>query len=177
MSNIFKKSIIDVMVESANSEEYALNDLFDDETEKEFNAAIDDIAELSESLRYTPEMVPVIQHENKFYIDLSDVYRVMECCNDECPNGEESDEFDIVSNIIDANDDEGMTLENTFILVESKEYMMNIISEAKAAIKSKSGINKKTGKAKLTAAADVFKNMKNKGLQLVKKKAKKKKKK
>ncbi|MCK9308832.1 MAG: hypothetical protein M0P99_00995, partial [Candidatus Cloacimonetes bacterium] len=62
MSSIFQKSIIDVMIESANSEEYALNDLFDDETEKEFNAAIDDIAELQESLVYTPDMVPVIKH-------------------------------------------------------------------------------------------------------------------
>jgi len=165
------------MVESANSEEYALNDLFDDETEKEFNAAIDDIAELQESLRYTPEMVPVIQHENKFYIDLGDVYRVMECYNDDCEEGDESDEFNVVSSIISANDDEGMTLENTFVVVESKEYMMGIISEAKAATKSKSGVDKKTGKARLTAAADAFKDMKNKGLQLIKKKGKKKKKK
>lgn len=171
MSSIFQKSIIDVMVESANSEEYTLNDLFDDETEKEFNAAIDDIAELQESLVYTPDMVPVIKHENNFYIDLGDVYKVMECSNDDC------DEFDAVSNIVSANDDEGMTLENTFIVVESKEYMMNIIAEAKAATKSKSGVNKKTGKARLTAAADAFKNMKNKGLRLVKKKVKKKKKK
>jgi len=171
--DMFKKSIIDVMVESANAEEFMINDLFDDETEKEFNDAIDSIGELQESLIFTADMVPVIKHENNFYIDLGDVYRVMECSSDDC----EEDEFDAVSTIISANDDEGMTLENTFIVVESKEHMMKIVSEAKAAVKSKSGINKKTGKAKLTAAADVFKNMKNKGLKLIKKKAKKKKKK
>ena len=168
--DMFKKSIIDVMVESANAEEFMINDLFDDETEKEFNDAIDSIGELQESLMFTADMVPVIKHENNFYIDLGDVYRIMECSDDE-------DEFNAVSAIISANDDEGMTLENTFIVVESKEHMMNIVSEAKAAVKSKSGINKKNGKAKLTAAADVFKNMKNKGLKLIKKKAKKKKKK
>ncbi len=171
--DMFKKSIIDVMVESASTEEFMINDLFDDETEKEFNNAINSIGELQESLIFTADMVPVIKHENNFYIDLGDVYRIMECSNEEC----EDDEFDVVSSIIDANDDEGMTLENTFIVVESKEHMMKIVSEAKAAVKSKSGINKKTGKAKLTAAADVFKNMKNKGLKLIKKKAKKKKKK
>ena len=175
--DMFKKSIIDVMVESTKVEDFELNDLFDDETEKEFNAAIDSIGELQESLVYTPDMVPVIKHESNFYIDLGDVYRVMECSNDDCEEDNEDDEFDIVSSIIDANDDEGMTLENTFIVVESKEHMMKIVSEARAAVKSKSGISKKNGKAKLTAAADVFKNMKNKGLKLVKKKAKKKKKK
>ena len=168
--DMFKKSIIDVMVESANAEEFALNDLFDEEIEKEFNDAIDSIGELQESLMFTADMVPVIKHENNFYIDLGDVYRIMECSGDDC----EDDEFSAVSAIISANDDEGMTLENTFIVVESKEHMMNIVSEAKAAVKSKSGINKKNGKAKLTAAADVFKNMKNKGLKLIKKKAKKK---
>ena len=171
--DMFKKSIIDVMVESANAEEFAINDLFDDETEKEFNDAIDSIGELQESLMFTADMVPVIKHENNFYIDLGDVYRIMECSDEEC----EDDEFDVVSAVISANDNEGMTLENTFIIVESKEHMMKIVSEARVAIKSKSGINKKTGKAKLTAAADVFKNMKNKGLKLIKKKTKKKKKK
>ncbi|MCK9199102.1 MAG: hypothetical protein M0P49_05820 [Bacilli bacterium] len=171
--DMFKKSIIDVMVESAKVEDFELNDLFDDETEKEFNAAIDSIGELQESLIFTPDMVPVIKHENNFYIDLGDIYRIMECSDEEC----EDDEFDVVSSVISANDDEGMTLENTFIVVESKEHMMKIVSEAKAAVKSKSGIGKKNGKAKLTAAADVFKNMKNKGLKLIKKKGKKKKKK
>jgi len=173
VNSIIQKSIIDIMVESAKVEDFEINDLFDDETEKKFNDEIDSIAELEVSLIYTADMVPVIKHENNFYIDIGDVYRVMECSNDDS----EEDELDAVSAIVSANDDEGMTLENTFIVVESKEYMTKIISEARAAVKSKSGISKKNGKAKLTAASDVFKNMKNKGLKLVKKKGKKKKKK
>lgn len=68
-----------------------------------------------------------------------------------------------------------MTMENTYILIESQEDFIRDIIEIAEAAKS-GGVALKNGKAKLKKADQVFKNLKNNGLKVAKKKSKKKKK-
>lgn len=68
-----------------------------------------------------------------------------------------------------------MTMENTYIVIESETELINYIYQVSEAAKS-GGIAMKHGKAKLKKADQVFKNLKNAGLKVIKKSKKSKKK-
>lgn len=65
-----------------------------------------------------------------------------------------------------------MTLENTYIVIESEDEIGSYIDEVCESAKT-GGVALKNGKAKLKKADAVFKNLKNHGLKVVKKQSKK----
>lgn len=65
-----------------------------------------------------------------------------------------------------------MTMENTYIVIESEDNLLARIHDVSESAKS-GGVALKNGKAQLIKAEDAFKNMINHGLKVIKKKSKK----
>lgn len=166
---VFSKNIIGIMTEACKTESENIDNLSDGDVKQQLMSDIDDMEEIEESLLFRPEMVPVFEQNGKFYIDAIDLYRVMESCK-EC--GEACDEKEAIDKIIDSNKDDGVTLEQTYVVFESDTYLKKVIKEMEEDIKNTSDVSKKAEKrAVFITTKDAFKNVINMGIQVAKKKS------
>lgn len=128
----------------------------------------EDMEELEDDIECTVEMVNVIENydeytsKSKYLVEMGDLARYME-----------SSTLDIENAVLSIANENGIEKDNIYVVVESQEYIDELIQEAKK--EKKLGFDKKLREIK--NANGLFKLMKTKGIKVAKKKSKKKKKK
>ena len=157
---MFIKDPYEILIEACKSECGECNDLIEDEVRQEIEDEYVEIEELEDDIEYNEDMVPVIQQEVeegfRYLVEMDNLAKFMDSVEEEDPE-------EALKRIADANELEEATM---CIVVESDQYIQQLISEAKTA--NKAGSKVKLGK--LSASAKLLKNLKNKGIKVLKKK-------
>lgn len=161
--SIFGKDPYDILMEACRSECGECDDLVEDEIEREIEDEYVEVEELEEELPYTAEMVNVIEQSieggNRYLIDIDDLAKFME---KEC----EDDPLEALKKIAKANNLEESSMH---VVIESDDFIEELLTEAKA--DNKAGSKKKLGK--VSGVTKLLKDIKNKGIKVLKKKSKK----
>jgi len=165
MADLFTKSIIDILNEASDCEACSNEELeLDGELEDEY----DDVEELEDDIEYTEEMVNVILQESnsqtKYLIEYDNLCKLME-----------SKRMDIKEAMISVCEHNQISFSHAYLVLESDETFAEALNEAKASIKyANNPIDKTKNKKKVGKVYDTFKDIKNKGIKVLKKKSKKK---
>ena len=156
------KTGVELLAEACKTDESLLNSTDTSAVVAEAKEMLMSTMDVDEEIPMTPEMIPVIQKGNKYYVDFTSVYAVA--------NDMGADIGTIMNQIMDINSSEDnlITPKNLILTVESAEYFDQLIEEA-------CGGGKLAEKAKKTLkkATDTIKNMKKAGIKVAKKKCKK----
>jgi hypothetical protein len=158
------KSGIELLAEACKTD-FSMSDSMDTSSViAEANEVLTSTMDIEEEIPMTPEMIPVIQKGDKYYVDFSSVFAAA--------NDMGADIGAIMNQIMDVNSDGENTLtpKNLILTVESADYFDELIQEAK-----KGGSLGDKAKDLLKNATDTIKNMKKAGIKVGKKKSKKKK--
>ena len=163
------KNSLEILKEACDGEDLGLDDADLDDVEVGYEDIVGDIEELDdEELGYTEEMVNVIEQQtsngNRYLVEADSLAKYM-------LTQRITDVAEAMGNIAECNK---LDVEAMCLVIESDDYMMQLIEEARK-IKRAGG---KTGAraAELKSTVDVIKMVKTKGIKVVKKKSRKKKK-
>ena len=166
MSYLTKKNILDILSESAEIDAVMMDDFYDDDElddcmkEGNLDDIFDEFQDFDESVSYTEEMVNVIQFgSDEYLIEHDNLLKYME--SNSCSITEAMDRICGSNNI---------SINNTFLLMESKDDFIQALSEAKSALKSKDKSIKEKAAKKIKATSKQLKELKNKGIKVLKKK-------
>lgn len=160
------KNPLSIISEACETDDFNTEDL-DEEMEDEYEGEIlddyDDFEELEESITYTEEMVNIIAQPTssgqRYLMEYDSLAKYMVS----------SDTTDIEEAMKKVCESNNILFEDTCLLVESKQDMVEYLAEAKTKKRSKVKVNLNK---KLKTTANFFKTVKNKGIKVVKKKNK-----
>jgi hypothetical protein len=160
------RSGVELLAEACRTDFSMSNSMDTSSIIAEANEVLTSTMDVDETIPMTPEMIPVIQKGDKYYVDFSSVYAAA--------NDMGADIGAIMNQIMDVNSDGENTLtpKNLILTVESADYFDELIEEAKCG-----GALGDKAKGILKKATDTIKNMKKAGIKVAKKKSTKKKKK
>lgn len=158
-----------LLYEAARGEQFNSDDLAFSNDVDDIEDELDPLEELEESIHYTAEMVNVFEHvtakgDTLMLVECSDLQRFMECNDLELGELEKA--------IADVAKSNGVEVNNIAIVVESSEEIEEMLQEARK-VRTKSSKPMK----RLKDISDLSKMATNKGIKVVKRKAKKKNKK
>lgn len=163
---ILMRSKIDLMTESAMMENFATHNIEEGATDADLQFCMECVETFDMDMDYPAEAIPIIVKEskygNKYVVEYDMLHKLMETYD--------VDEVDAMNMLCEVN---GIDHDDLYLMIESYEYFAEKMQEAG----SKGGSNLKASKS-----ANLMKSvqdLKDKGIQLVKKgpkKAKKKKK-
>lgn len=164
MSNIFKNTI-DILSEAACTDDCMTNTddpNLDDEYSEEILSEYDDYDELDDDTNCTDEMVNVLADEknNRYLIEYDNLAKFMESAGITDPK-------EAMERVCECN---SINFADTYLVLESQQSMAEMIDEAKAKLSDKA---KKRVSNKLKSSAKFLKDVKNKGIKVLKKKNKK----
>ena len=151
-------SVLKVMTEASQCDTLNFDTCTDAEVDNSFNDLFSDIDEFGEDLIFNIEAVHGWQSGDKFLIESDSLFKFMES-NDLALE----EAYDAV--IEHYNLDES----KTFLVIESKEFYKEILTEAK---KAKRPRDKEEGLGKMQSVFDYFGKAKKKGIKLITKKKK-----
>lgn len=158
---MFAKNPYELIIESCSTECGTCDDMYEDDVEDELEDEMDDIEELEESIRYTAEMVPVIEHETytgtNYLVEMDMLAKFM-------TGAGVTDVPKALDMIAECN---GLERKYMALLIESDDVVAELIEEAKNEKRAK-GKSKKLGV--LDADKKLLKGLKLKGIKVVKKK-------
>lgn len=158
------KGITEVLSEACKTEDVNYTD--DCVSEEEFFEEIEELEELEDDIEYTEEMVNVISQETehgvRYMVEYCDLVRLM--------NSNEYTERQALARICECN---MLSYADTYVVIESSEDIIESIREAKDSAKSaEHPVDKANRKKKLDSASKAIRNLKNKGIKILKKKSK-----
>lgn len=167
MSDLFKRGMLDVLVEACYNESLGEDDEYEvDQDLEDLEDDYEDIEEIEDDIEYTEEMVNVICQEtslgNRYVIEYDNLVKLMETKN--IDNAKKAMEMVCEHNSI--------SIADTYLLLESNEYISEIIEEQE----KKEEIFRKKSDKKFRNSYKVFRQLKDDGVKLLKKKSKKSKK-
>lgn len=150
------KSNYELLIEACKGEKCDSYSFETDTVKSQFKALCADLENMDVEVGYIAPMVPVIQSNftNEYYVDSEDLSRLA--------IAQEMSLEDAFYAVVAEN---GLSPEQLIVMIESEEEIMDLIIEAK-------GNSKKLGV--INAAAKKLEEMKKKGINLKKKKSKKK---
>ena len=139
----------------------------DDELQDELMSEIDELEELDCDICYTTEMVNVLEQETKFgrryLVEYENLVKLIE--------GREIDIRDALELVCEHN---SIGIQDTYVVIESQETLAESISEIKDSIlEACNPVKKAKRRNKLAKCNEMIKNLKNKGIKVVKKKSNK----
>lgn len=158
------KNAVDILSESYGTDIFYKDPLisnFNDQSAEVIADDLGDIVELDKSLKVTAEMVTIIQDEkqNRFFVEHTNLLSYME--------SNDIEDIEVaLKNVCEGNN---VPYENTILLIESKEDIIDSVNEAKSKI---SGKSKEKLSKKLQGTAKFFKDVKDKGIKIMSKKSK-----
>lgn len=155
MSNLFKNAT-ELLQEACACDDCNVEDLYDEDEEEELDNEYDDIDDLEDDIIYTEEMVNIIQVDNNSYLGKINVIEY-----DNLNKLMESKSIDAKQAVDSICEYYNIEAANTYVLIESMESIKETLQEA-----CNKGAKKKVSKA--------IKDLKDKGVKLIKKKDKKK---
>lgn len=156
------KNTFELISEAAKSEDSEYLDADLDDIESDLDDVYDDIEELDdeEYLNYDEACVPILQQsEDRYLLEMDVLAKYMK-------SNEIVDFAEAISNLCEYNN---IAVEDTYVVVESADSIYELLDEAK---RTK---NSKKAKALAGSTAEILGLMKTKGIKVVKKKSKKRK--
>ena len=155
------KSGVELLAEACRTDSSVLEDTDASIVISEAKQELTSIMDLDENIPMDPKMIPVVKKGDYYYVDFSGVYAVATDMN--------ADIGQIMNTILNVNTDgdNRLTPQNVFVTIESASYFDELIEEAKCG-----GKLGKKAKATLKKATKTIKDLKDNGIQLVKKKSK-----
>lgn len=159
------KNVTELLSEACKSETYVKE--MDDELQDELMSEIDELEELDCDICYTTEMVNVLEHETKYgrryLIEYSDIVKLIE--------GRDIDIREAMELVCEHN---MIGMQDTYILIESQDILEDSISETvDSLLEACDPVCKAKRRNKLAKCNQAIKNMKNKGIKIIKKKSNK----
>ena len=156
-----------IIIEAGNLDLETSDNIMIESAANDFATRCSEIPTLNEdTIHYSEEAVPVFGVEStpgiKGVVELENVVKYMESNNVE----------DVCEAVEKIAEHYGLNSKDLAIVIESDDDLNNTLQEAKVAAKK----GNKSGLVKVGKAAEVLKNIKNKGLKIFKKKPSKKKK-
>lgn len=160
------KSVTDLLSEAAECEETHSIDFEDIGVEEDIFDILDDVEEMNDELSYNEEMVHVICQESsegysKYLVEFDMLSKYMQ-----------STGLPVKEALIKICEHNCISLGDTYLVIESVEDIRESVQEAKATIKGAKGICKDKAKKKLDETGKTIKDLKDKGVKLLKKKSK-----
>lgn len=163
---VLSKSITQILSEACKSD-ICFNQM-DEELQDELMSEIDELEELDCDLSYTVEMVNVLEQETKYgrryLVEYENLVKLTE--------GTELDIKEALNLVCEHN---LIGIQDTYVVIESQDVLEESISETTDSISEASNpVSKANRRGKLAKCGKAIKDMKNKGIKILKKKSKKK---
>jgi len=170
---MLKQNPFIVLTEAMKTESFEVDDLEDvlgddQSLQDDIGDAFEDIDELDDDIEYTAEMVNVIQQESvselRYLVEMDNLAKYMESAN-------VTDVSEALTSIAECN---SLDVDLMCVVIESEDYAVELLEEAKKMKKSDPTKTKQKG---IKSTLDVINMLKTKGIKVVKKKSKAKRKK
>lgn len=142
---------LEIMAEAAKAESFETNNVLTDSIASELKSAFSGIEHCPIEINYTQEMVNVIEDNEEYYVEMSDVSKYM--VSQQVKTVKEA-----LNNIAECN---SIEVSKITVVVESEDYFNAFLEAAKK--------DKKKEK-ELTGVAKLLKKMKKEKIKVVKKK-------
>lgn len=158
------KGVTQILSEACKSEDY-FNEI-DDELQDELMSEIDELEELDCDICYTVDMVNVLEQETKYgrryLVEYENLAKLTE--------GTGVSIEEVLRLVCEHN---LIGIQDTYVVVESQDILEESISETVDSISEACNpVSKAKRRNKLAKCNEMIKNMKNKGIKIVKKKSK-----
>lgn len=160
------KNVTQILSEACQSE-ISLSEI-DDELQDELMSEIDELEELDCDICYTVEMVNVLEQDTKYgrryLVEYENLLKLSE--------GTDLDIKEALNLVCEHN---LIGIQDTYVVIESQDILEESISETTDSIlEACNPVSRAKRRKKLAKCNEVIKNMKNKGIKIVKKRSKKK---
>lgn len=160
------KNVTQILSEACQSE-ISLPEI-DDELQDELMSEIDELEELDCDICYTVEMVNVLEQDTKYgrryLVEYENLLKLSE--------GTDLDIKEALNLVCEHN---LIGIQDTYVVIESQDILEESISETTDSISEACNpVSRAKRRKKLAKCNEVIKNMKNKGIKIVKKRSKKK---
>lgn len=124
---MFAKSCMDIIKEASIAEDFNVTDIISDELRTSFNECIKDMPIVAkEAVAYNCHMVPVIQTESEYLVEMDNIFKYMK-------SFDITDITEAMENIAEANE---IDIDDMALVIESEEYMESVIESAIAQSKA-----------------------------------------
>lgn len=156
--SILTKDITKILIESAQTEEFNTNPVLESDIENELMKEVNYLEEAQSDLIYTEEMIPVLMQEstfgNRYIVELDMLNKLMESYD--------IDAKEALERLCEHNEIE---IADTYVMIESAEAIQESLKQFKKSSDVKS-------KEDLKNATKSIKDLQDKGIKLLTKKAK-----
>lgn len=160
------KGVTQILSEACQSDTVYLNEM-NNELQDELMSEIDELDELNCDLHYTVEMVNVLEQETKYgrryLVEYENLVKLME-----------NSQLGIKESLDLVCEHNMIGIQDTYVVIESQDVLEESISETTDSISETSNpLSKANRRNKLAKCNKAIKDMKNKGIKILKKKSKK----